>query len=131
LHVDNSVGESLEFTRVNVIETHALLEATKQCGITRFIQMSPIDVYGNPTGETTDQQLENLTPTSPYGCTKTAAELMCHAYIRYFNLPVVIVRNVTIYGTKQFPGKLVPKLILRLQNAENAVSMATEKDFVI
>lgn len=46
-HVDNSFGNSLQFTENNVIGTHVLLECAKVCGhIRRFVHISTDEVYG-------------------------------------------------------------------------------------
>lgn len=113
MHVDDTFGNSLEFTKVNVLGTHVLLEAAKECGIKRFIQMSTDEVYG-VVDEKSQQQEEILTPTNPYGCAKAAAEFMCQAFVRSFHMPIITVRSSTIFGPHQFPEKLIPKFIIRL-----------------
>ncbi|CAH2036582.1 unnamed protein product [Thlaspi arvense] len=46
-HVDNSFGNSFEFTKNNIYGTHVLLEACKVTGqIRRFIHVSTDEVYG-------------------------------------------------------------------------------------
>src|SRR4051794_1780786 len=45
-HVDNSFGDSFEFTKNNVMGTHVMLEAAKVHGIKRFIHVSTDEVYG-------------------------------------------------------------------------------------
>jgi dTDP-glucose 4,6-dehydratase len=51
-HVDNSFGDSFEFTKNNVLGTHVLLEAAKEHGIKRFVHVSTDEVYGEvPVGK--------------------------------------------------------------------------------
>lgn len=45
-HVDNSFGNSFQFTQNNIMGTHVLLEAAKLAGIKRFIHVSTDEVYG-------------------------------------------------------------------------------------
>ncbi|CAK9253708.1 unnamed protein product [Sphagnum jensenii] len=46
-HVDNSFGNSIEFTKNNIYGTHVLLEACKVIGtVHRFIHVSTDEVYG-------------------------------------------------------------------------------------
>ena len=45
-HVDNSFGNSFQFTQNNIMGTHVLLESAKVCGIRRFIHVSTDEVYG-------------------------------------------------------------------------------------
>jgi len=44
---------------------------------------------------------------------KAAADILCLAYYRSFNLDVVIVRPTNNFGPYQFPEKLIPKTIIR------------------
>lgn len=45
-HVDNSFGNSFQFTQNNIMGTHVLLESAKVVGIKRFIHVSTDEVYG-------------------------------------------------------------------------------------
>lgn len=45
-HVDNSFGNSFQFTQNNIMGTHVLLESAKAAGIKRFIHVSTDEVYG-------------------------------------------------------------------------------------
>jgi UDP-glucose 4,6-dehydratase len=45
-HVDNSFGNSFQFTQNNILGTHVLLESAKLVGIKRFIHVSTDEVYG-------------------------------------------------------------------------------------
>lgn len=45
-HVDNSFGNSFQFTQNNIMGTHVLLESAKVHGIKRFIHVSTDEVYG-------------------------------------------------------------------------------------
>eukprot|EP00187_Rhodella_violacea_P014087 CAMPEP_0184714086 /NCGR_PEP_ID=MMETSP0314-20130426/4306_1 /TAXON_ID=38298 /ORGANISM="Rhodella maculata, Strain CCMP 736" /LENGTH=347 /DNA_ID=CAMNT_0027176905 /DNA_START=14 /DNA_END=1057 /DNA_ORIENTATION=+ len=110
-HVDNSFSSSIVFTENNVLGTHVLLECSRVYGkIRRFIHVSTDEVYG---GESLADQPESATmePTNPYACTKAAAELICKAYIRSFNIPIIISRGNNVYGPHQFPDKLIPKTV--------------------
>ena len=116
-HVDNSFGDSMEFTHTNVIGTHALLECAKENKISRFIHVSTDEVYGEIIG---DAATENamLNPTNPYAASKTGAEALCYAYKTSFNLPIIITRSNNIFGTQQYPEKVIPKFINQLLKCE-------------
>lgn len=45
-HVDNSFGNSFQFTQNNIMGTHVLLESAKLAGIKRFVHVSTDEVYG-------------------------------------------------------------------------------------
>ena len=120
-HVDNSFGNSLQFTEDNIKGTHTLLECAKEYGkLEKFIHMSTDEVYGEVAldhpGCTEEKSL--LNPTNPYAATKAAAEFLCRSYYHSFKLPIIIVRCNNVYGPNQYPEKLIPKFIEHLRNNE-------------
>ncbi|KAE8661380.1 Trifunctional UDP-glucose 4,6-dehydratase/UDP-4-keto-6-deoxy-D-glucose 3,5-epimerase/UDP-4-keto-L-rhamnose-reductase RHM1 [Hibiscus syriacus] len=114
-HVDNSFGNSIEFTKNNIYGTHVLLEACKVTGqIKRFIHVSTDEVYGETDEDAVvgNHEASQLLPTNPYSATKAGAEMLVMAYGRSYGLPVITTRGNNVYGTNQFPEKLIPKFIL-------------------
>ena len=107
-HVDNSFGNSINFTTTNVLGTHVLLEAAKAAKIKRFIHVSTDEVYGENEGEDAPEE-KVLEPTNPYAATKAAAEFIVKSYHRSFQLPTIITRGNNVYGPHQYPEKLIPK----------------------
>lgn len=98
-HVDNSFGNSLDFTKNNVIGTHVLLEAARVNKIQRFIHISTDEVYGELRTDATDLPEQSiLAPTNPYSASKAAAEMLVQSYLKSFNLPVIITRSNNVYG---------------------------------
>ena len=113
-HVDNSFGNSFQFTKNNIYGTHVLLESAKNSGnIRRFVHVSTDEVYGE--GETMDadpmKEEHILEPTNPYAATKAGAEFLVKSYHRSFGLPCIITRGNNVYGPHQFPEKMIPKFI--------------------
>lgn len=114
-HVDNSFGNSFEFTKNNIYGTHVLLEACKVTGqIKRFIHVSTDEVYGETEEDAVvgNHEASQLLPTNPYSATKAGAEMLVMAYGRSYGLPVITTRGNNVYGPNQFPEKLIPKFIL-------------------
>lgn len=114
-HVDNSFGNSFEFTKNNIYGTHVLLEACKVTGqIRRFIHVSTDEVYGETEKDALvgNHEASQLLPTNPYSATKAGAEMLVMAYGRSYGLPVITTRGNNVYGPNQFPEKLIPKFIL-------------------
>ena len=112
-HVDNSFGNSFEFTKNNIEGTHALLEASRLAtGVTRFIHVSTDEVYGESSFELDSSNTEHsslLTPTNPYSASKAGAEMLVMAYGKSHNLPFIITRGNNVYGPGQYPEKAIPK----------------------
>ena len=116
-HVDNSFGNSLEFTKNNVEGTHVLLECVKNLKLELFIYMSTDEVYGENEGDDSSER-DLLIPTNPYAATKAASEMLVHSYHKSFKLPTIIVRANNAYGTAQYPEKLIPKFISLLRDGK-------------
>lgn len=120
-HVDNSFGNSFEFTTNNIYGTHVLLEACKVTRrINRFIHVSTDEVYGESDFETDvgSSEASQLLPTNPYSATKAGAEMLVMAYHRSYGLPIIATRGNNVYGPNQFPEKIVPKFILLAMRGE-------------
>ena len=115
-HVDNSFGNSFEFTKNNIEGTHALLESVRLAGsVERFIHISTDEVYGESSFETDSSNTEHsslLAPTNPYSASKAGAEMLVMAYGRSYGLPYIITRGNNVYGPNQYPEKAVPKFTL-------------------
>ncbi|KAJ9167604.1 hypothetical protein P3X46_019221 [Hevea brasiliensis] len=120
-HVDNSFGNSFEFTTNNIYGTHVLLEACKVTKrIKRFIHVSTDEVYGETDMETDigNPEASQLLPTNPYSATKAGAEMLVMAYHRSYGLPTITTRGNNVYGPNQYPEKLIPKFILLAMKGE-------------
>eukprot|EP00662_Eupelagonemidae_sp_cell21_P045315 gene45315-50388_t len=116
-HVDNSFGNSMCFTRTNVLGTHNLLECSKTYGkLEKFVHVSTDEVYG----EVEEHQKESATlnPTNPYAATKAAAEFIVKAYRKSFDLPTLITRGNNVYGPRQYPEKVIPRFIWLLHQGK-------------
>ncbi len=112
-HVDNSFGNSFEFTKNNIEGTHSLLEAARIAGtVKRFVHVSTDEVYGESSFELDSSNTEHaslLAPTNPYSATKAGAEMLIMAYGRSYGLPFMITRGNNVYGPNQYPEKAIPK----------------------
>ncbi|HET9754294.1 MAG TPA: dTDP-glucose 4,6-dehydratase [Myxococcales bacterium] len=110
-HVDRSILGPGIFVETNVSGTQVLLEAARQAGVKRFVQVSTDEVYGSlgATGKFTESS--PLSPSSPYSASKAAADLLALAYGRTFGMQVVVTRCSNNYGPDQFPEKLIPLMI--------------------
>lgn len=117
-HVDRSIHDSGPFVRTNVLGTQVLLDAAREFGVGRYVQVSTDEVYGSlgPDGHFTETT--PLAPSSPYAASKAAADLLVRSYVHTFGLPAVITRCSNNYGPYQFPEKLIPLFISNLLRDE-------------
>jgi dTDP-glucose 4,6-dehydratase len=110
-HVDRSILGAEEFIETNVKGTHVLLELAKDFKVDRFVQISTDEVYGD-LGETGKFREDTaLAPNNPYSASKAAGDLLCRAFFKTHELPVIITRCSNNYGPYQFPEKLIPLMI--------------------
>lgn len=116
-HVDNSFGNSLEFTRSNTLGTHTLIEACRVLKVPRIIHVSTDEVYGEIISGSVNEDAP-LKPTNPYSASKAAAEMVVQGYLQSFNLPVVILRANNIFGIRQYPEKIIPRFMTQLMKGE-------------
>ena len=121
-HVDNSFGNSFEFTKNNIEGTHVLLESVRLAGtVSRFVHVSTDEVYGESSFETDASNTEHaslLAPTNPYSATKAGAEMLVMAYGRSYGLPYIITRGNNVYGPNQYPEKAIPKFAILAMKGE-------------
>jgi len=119
-HVQNSFEDSLTFTYDNVLGTHTLLEVCRKYSkIKKFIHVSTDEVYGESMLELDEEyKTENsvLCPSNPYAATKAGAELIAQSYYHSFKMPIIITRGNNVYGSNQYPEKLIPRFINLLKN---------------
>jgi dTDP-glucose 4,6-dehydratase len=109
-HVDRSISGPQDFISTDVLGTHTLLEAVREQGIARYVQISTDEVYGSTeAGSFTEKS--DLAPSSPYSASKAGADLLVLAYHRTFGTPVLITRSSNNYGPWQYPEKIIPLFI--------------------
>lgn len=114
-HCDHLFGNSLSFTLNDTYGTHVLLESSRVYGaIGRFVNVSTDAVFGEATWETSTPLNDKtvLKPTNPYSASKAAVEMMVKAFVNSYHLPCITVRANNVYGPRQYPEKLIPKMIL-------------------
>jgi dTDP-glucose 4,6-dehydratase len=110
-HVDRSIADQDAFARTHVIGTSILLDAVRELGVGRYLQVSTDEVYGSvESGSFTE--LSPLRPSSPYSATKAAGDLLVSAHVHTHGIEAVICRGSNNYGPRQYPEKLIPLMIL-------------------
>ncbi len=109
-HVDRSILDPAAFAQTDVIGTGVLLEASRQFGVKRFLQVSTDEVYGSlERGEA--EETHPLDPRSPYSASKAGGELLVKSYWTTYQFPVVITRGSNTYGPNQYPEKFIPLFV--------------------
>jgi GDP-4-dehydro-6-deoxy-D-mannose reductase len=137
-HVGESWDHANEFTRVNVVGTHRVLDAAFDAvPSSTTVVVSTSEVYGIVGEE--DQPLREtfrVAPANPYSSSKVEAEHVAHDAMRLRGQRVVIARPFNHLGPGQSTNFVVPALVTRLLDARErgddhiAVGdLSTRRDF--
>lgn len=123
-HVDNSIDGPKEFVKTNIEGTFNLLEVTRKnlkslSKDFKFIHVSTDEVFGElgAVGKFSESTAYN--PSSPYSATKAASDHLVRAWQRTYGLPAIVTNCSNNYGPRQFPEKLIPRIILRALSGQS------------
>jgi dTDP-glucose 4,6-dehydratase len=109
-HVDRSILWADDFIKTDVLGAFTLLEAAREFGVKKFIQISTDEVYGSiARGSFTEES--PLNPRNPYSASKAGADRLAYAYFTTHNVPVTITRCSNNFGPNQYPEKFIPLFI--------------------
>ncbi len=98
-----------DYERNNVQATHRLLDALRGSrSLELFVNVGTSSIYG---ADATRDETTAPAPTSYYGVTKLAAEQLALALCRDKGFPACSLRLFSVYGPRERPEKLYPKLI--------------------
>jgi dTDP-glucose 4,6-dehydratase len=119
-HVDNSIHGPKPFLETNIMGTFSMLEAARTYwsellesdkSSFRFLQVSTDEVFGELEDEGYFTEESSYQPNSPYSASKAASDHLARAWAHTYKLPVVITNCSNNYGPRQFPEKLIPRMI--------------------
>jgi dTDP-glucose 4,6-dehydratase len=112
-HVDRSIMDPRAFLETNIFGVQTLLEAVRNNGIKKMVQISTDEVFGHVDEGETDEDAP-FKPRSPYAASKAAGDHLCHAHVVTYGTPVIVTHSVNFYGPYHFPEKLIPLFTLNL-----------------
>ena len=108
--VDRSISNATSSFDSNLKGIFILLELIKKYK-KRLIHISTDEVFGSLDTDSANETFR-FNPSSPYSATKAGAELLINSYFITYGCDCVITRCTNNYGPRQFPEKLIPKIIL-------------------
>ena len=111
--VDRSIANPKPFIDSNIIGVYTLLESIKKYK-KKFLQISTDEVFGSLESTTASENFP-FNPSSPYAATKASAEMLVNSYYITYGCDTLITRCTNNFGPRQFPEKLIPKIILLLK----------------
>lgn len=118
-HVDRSILGPGIFIETNVRGTMTLLEAAREFGVEKFLQISTDEVYGSLGAKGKFTETTHLSPNSPYSASKASADMLARAWLKTFNVSTLITRCSNNFGPCQFTEKFIPLMVINaLQGRE-------------
>jgi len=115
--VDRSIADAKPFFESNINGVYTLLECIKKYK-KKFLQISTDEVFGSLEHDSANEHYR-FNPSSPYAATKACAEMIVNSYHITYGCDTLITRCTNNYGPRQFPEKLIPKVILLAQDNKN------------
>lgn len=95
-----SIEDPLKANEVNITGTLNVLEAARQAGVRRFVNVSSSSVYVNLRDRLLEEDMP-LAPPHPYGVGKLAGEHYARIYHELYELPTTSLRFFSVYGPRQ------------------------------
>ena len=95
-----SIDDPLLANKVNIEGTLNCLEASRQNGVKKFINVSSSSVYANRKGDLLKEDMP-LAPLHPYGVGKLAGEQYTRVYQELYGLKTLSLRFFSVYGPRQ------------------------------
>ena len=97
--VRHGLKDPASYTRSNLVGFQCMLElARHRDGLAHFVYASSSSVYGDTTRVPFSEEACAVEPTSYYGATKRAGELLAYSYSDLFGLKQTGLRFFTVYG---------------------------------
>ena len=132
-HVDRSILGPEAFLRTNIDGTFNLLRAARAYADKeaphnfRFLHVSTDEVYGTLTPDAPAFHEETpFAPNSPYAASKASSDHLVRAWHHTYGLPTLITTCSNIYGSLQFPEKLLPLIITSTPLPRRSLSLFME-----
>jgi len=116
-HVDRSIMAPDAFIKTDIFGTYTLLEGARKYNVAQYIQISTDEVFGSIKTGAFDEQ-SPFAPNSPYAASKAGADLICRAYFKTYNLPIIVTHACNVFGPNQYPEKIIPLFITNLLEGE-------------
>ncbi|MCX6769926.1 MAG: NAD-dependent epimerase/dehydratase family protein [Candidatus Micrarchaeota archaeon] len=90
--------------QINLIGLKNTLDVARECGVKRIFWPSSIAAFGPTTPRDNTPQRTVLEPTTMYGVTKVAGELLCQYYSKKYGMDIRSVRYPGLISYKAEPG---------------------------
>lgn len=122
--VPKSVDDPFTTNDINVFGTLNLLMEAKKAGVKRVVYASSSSVYGEAK-RFPQRETDHVSPVSPYGVSKLAAENYCITFAKTFGLETVSLRYFNVFGPRQNPeskySAVIPAFLFTMAEGKSPV----------
>lgn len=118
------------FFEVNVKGTLNLLEACRLANVKKFIYSSSMSVYGEEIKYLPVDEKHPINPFDFYGLSKWQGEELAKFYARKFDLNVIILRYVGVFGPRREKGAVAEFIKNAIKNRTLRILSNTSWDIV-
>lgn len=118
VNIDKSIRDPFNTIDANVMGTINLLESVrKERNKPHIIFSSSASIYGVSKVKIITED-HTLAPSNPYSASKAAADMICQAYNKTYDIPITILRPSTLYGLRQRRTQFIPTVILQCLSSD-------------
>lgn len=110
------------YVDTNIKGTLNMLQAARDCGVSRIVVTSTSEVYGTAQYVPIDEKHPRQ-PQSPYSATKIGADALAKSFYNAFDLPVVIARPFNTYGPRQSARAIIPTIITQIAAGKKEIKV--------
>ena len=122
--VPKSVDDPFTTNDINVFGTLNLLMEAKKRGVKRLVYASSSSVYGDARSFP-QRETDTVSPISPYGVSKLAAENYCVTFAKTYGLETVSLRYFNVFGPRQNPeskySAVIPAFLFAIMEGKSPV----------
>lgn len=111
-HVDTSIRDPAYVIYNNIMSTTYILEYSRNMkNLKIFLYFGTDEVYGNAPDGIIYNERDRHNPTNPYSASKSASEQICISYYYTYNIPIIRINSMNVFGERQDSEKFIPKII--------------------
>jgi dTDP-glucose 4,6-dehydratase len=120
---DSSVATSVDYPddiiNNNVQLILSVLDFVRKVKPHKFIHLSTDEVYGEVFENDLHREGWEYHPSNPYSASKAAQDNIIFSYWRTYGIPATIVHCMNMFGKRQNPEKMIPKVISYLSQGKS------------
>jgi len=108
---------SNEYIETTLMGLNNLMQSGKVRGISRFVQLSTADVYGQKASGSFKEESRLVPPDLRSGI-RACADVLFESFTRQWDMPSLLVRHTELYGSNMSRHELLPRTLKALTSGK-------------